>query len=60
MATKPSTKCEHRFVAMNPNNGAVLSMVGGFNFVHNKFNRATQSIRQVGSWYQTIYLLSGD
>ncbi len=37
------------FVAMNPNNGAVLSMVGGFNFVHNKFNRATQSIRQVGS-----------
>ncbi|MDK9762694.1 PBP1A family penicillin-binding protein [Vibrio sp. D420a] len=37
------------FVAMNPDNGAVLSMVGGFNFVHNKFNRATQSIRQVGS-----------
>ncbi|UPR35528.1 PBP1A family penicillin-binding protein [Vibrio cyclitrophicus] len=37
------------FVAMNPNSGAVLSMVGGFNFVHNKFNRATQSIRQVGS-----------
>ncbi|MEZ9565762.1 penicillin-binding protein 1A [Vibrio artabrorum] len=37
------------FVAMNPNNGAVLSMVGGFNFVHNKFNRATQSLRQVGS-----------
>ncbi len=37
------------FVAMNPNNGAVLSMVGGFNFIHNKFNRATQSIRQVGS-----------
>ena len=37
------------FVAMNPDNGAVLSMVGGFNFVHNKFNRATQSVRQVGS-----------
>nr|WP_217702210.1 PBP1A family penicillin-binding protein [Vibrio ostreicida] len=37
------------FVAMNPENGAVLSVVGGFNFVHNKFNRATQSIRQVGS-----------
>lgn len=37
------------FVAMNPENGAVLSLVGGFNFVHNKFNRATQSVRQVGS-----------
>ncbi|WP_260260004.1 penicillin-binding protein 1A [Vibrio intestinalis] len=37
------------FVAMNPENGAVLSMVGGFNFIHNKFNRATQSVRQVGS-----------
>lgn len=37
------------FVAMNPDNGAVISLVGGFNFVHNKFNRATQSVRQVGS-----------
>ncbi|WP_162062342.1 penicillin-binding protein 1A [Vibrio taketomensis] len=37
------------FVAMNPENGAVISLVGGFNFVHNKFNRATMSIRQVGS-----------
>lgn len=37
------------FVAINPENGAVLSLVGGFNFVHNKFNRATQSLRQVGS-----------
>ncbi|WP_114785995.1 penicillin-binding protein 1A [Vibrio tetraodonis] len=37
------------FVAMNPENGAVLSLIGGFNFVHNKFNRATQSVRQVGS-----------
>ncbi|KAB1459119.1 penicillin-binding protein 1A [Vibrio panuliri] len=37
------------FVAMNPENGAVMSLVGGFNFVHNKFNRATMSVRQVGS-----------
>ncbi len=37
------------FVAMNPENGAILSLVGGFNFIHNKFNRATQSVRQVGS-----------
>ncbi|UJF19226.1 PBP1A family penicillin-binding protein [Vibrio sp. SS-MA-C1-2] len=37
------------FVALNPENGAVDALVGGFNFTHNKFNRATQSIRQVGS-----------
>lgn len=37
------------FVAMNPERGSVLSLVGGFNFVHSKFNRATQSVRQVGS-----------
>ena len=37
------------FTAMNPENGAVLAVVGGFNFIHNKFNRATQSVRQVGS-----------
>ncbi|HIF9224883.1 TPA: penicillin-binding protein 1A [Photobacterium damselae] len=37
------------FVAISPENGAVLAMVGGFNYAHSKFNRATQSIRQVGS-----------
>jgi len=37
------------FVAVSPQNGAVKAMVGGFNFTHSKFNRATQSIRQVGS-----------
>ncbi|KLV07492.1 penicillin-sensitive transpeptidase [Photobacterium aquae] len=37
------------FVAVSPQDGAVKAMVGGFNFIHSKFNRATQSIRQVGS-----------
>ncbi|MGB2078231.1 MAG: penicillin-binding protein 1A [Vibrio sp.] len=37
------------FVAMNPNNGSVVSLVGGFNFNHSKFNRVTMSVRQVGS-----------
>ncbi|MEI8632226.1 transglycosylase domain-containing protein [Vibrio sp. PP-XX7] len=37
------------FVAMDPDSGAVLALVGGFNFIHSKFNRATQSVRQVGS-----------
>ncbi|MBY3788341.1 PBP1A family penicillin-binding protein [Photobacterium carnosum] len=37
------------FVAMSPDNGAILAMIGGFNYTQSKFNRATQSIRQVGS-----------
>ncbi|GHA44295.1 penicillin-binding protein 1A [Photobacterium aphoticum] len=37
------------FVAMSPQDGAVKAMIGGFNFIHSKFNRATMSIRQVGS-----------
>ena len=37
------------FVAMSPDNGGILAMVGGFNYTRSKFNRATQSIRQVGS-----------
>ena len=37
------------FVALNPDDGAVLSLVGGFNFVHSKFDRATMAERQVGS-----------
>ena len=36
-------------VALNPKNGAMLSMVGGFDFNHSNFNRATQAARQPGS-----------
>ncbi|WP_445177085.1 penicillin-binding protein 1A [Psychromonas algarum] len=37
------------FVALNPQDGAINALVGGFSFVHSKFNRATQAKRQVGS-----------
>ncbi len=36
-------------VAISPQNGAVKALVGGFNFTHSKFNRVSQSVRQVGS-----------
>ena len=39
-------------VSMNPSNGAITSMVGGFNFYMNKFNRATQAARQPGSIFK--------
>ncbi len=36
-------------VALNPKNGAILSLVGGFDFNQSHFNRATQAKRQPGS-----------
>lgn len=36
-------------VAINPQNGALEAMVGGFHFNQSKFNRATQGYRQPGS-----------
>lgn len=36
-------------ISVDPNDGAIMSLVGGFNFHHNKFNRVTQAIRQPGS-----------
>lgn len=36
-------------VAMDPNNGAVQAIVGGYSFYASQFNRATQAKRQVGS-----------
>lgn len=36
-------------VAIDPNNGAVRAIVGGYNFYQSQFNRATQAKRQVGS-----------
>lgn len=36
-------------VSINPKNGAVIAMVGGFDFNQSKFNRATQALRQIGS-----------
>ncbi|WP_315853556.1 penicillin-binding protein 1A [Marinobacterium arenosum] len=37
------------FVALDPKNGAIRALLGGFNFHHNKFNRAVQANRQPGS-----------
>lgn len=43
---------EAAIVALNTEDGAVLSMVGGFSFLRSKFNRATQSARQPGSGFK--------
>ncbi|MCW8195344.1 penicillin-binding protein 1A [Proteobacteria bacterium 005FR1] len=50
-------------VALDPNNGAILSMVGGFDFSLSNFNRAVQAKRQPGSNFKpfiyTAALLNG-
>jgi penicillin-binding protein 1A len=45
---------EGAFVSLNPSNGAVLALVGGFEYNKNKFNRATQAKRQPGSGFKPI------
>jgi penicillin-binding protein 1A len=39
-------------VALDPDDGAVRALVGGFSFALSKFNRATQSERQPGSSFK--------
>ncbi|MBN9230031.1 MAG: peptidase [Legionella sp. 40-6] len=43
---------ESAVVALNPKDGAIEVLVGGFNFQKSKFNRAIQSSRQPGSSFK--------
>lgn len=43
---------EAALVALNPQDGAINALVGGFSFQKSKFNRATQSERQPGSSFK--------
>jgi len=43
---------ESAFVAIDPQNGAIRALVGGFDFGRNKFNHVTQAWRQPGSSFK--------
>lgn len=43
---------ESAFVAMDPHDGAIKALVGGFDFNKNKFNHVTQAWRQPGSSFK--------
>ena len=43
---------EGAFVALEPQNGAILAMIGGFDYSKNVFNRVTQAWRQPGSSFK--------
>lgn len=47
-------KHEGALVAMDPNTGEILALVGGRDFDASKFNRATQAFRQPGSAFKPI------
>lgn len=46
------------FVAMDPETGHVRAMIGGRDFKHSKFNRATQANRQAGSSFKPFVYLA--
>jgi penicillin-binding protein 1A len=43
---------EGALISLNADDGAIITLVGGFNFKHSKFNRATQAQRQPGSGFK--------
>ena len=54
-------RAQSTLVSLEPDNGALRALVGGFSFAGSKFNRATQSRRQPGSSFKPfIYAAAFD
>jgi len=45
-------KAEGALISMDPANGAILALAGGFDYAANKFNHVTQAWRQPGSSFK--------
>ena len=50
LAQLPET--EALLVSLNPRNGSIYALVGGYNYARSKFNRVVQSRRQPGSGFK--------
>ncbi len=48
-------QAQSAFVALDPNNGAIAALVGGFDYFSNKFDRAVQAERLPGSGFKPFY-----
>lgn len=51
-------KAQASLIALNPSDGAIISMVGGFDFAQSHFNRVTQAKRQPGSNFKPFVYTS--
>jgi penicillin-binding protein 1A len=49
---------EAALIAIDPSNGEILALVGGFDFKRSEFNRATQARRQTGSSFKPFVFAS--
>jgi penicillin-binding protein 1A len=58
-ALRQSPEVEGAVVALDPHNGRVLAMSGGFSYARSVFNRATQALRQPGSALKPFIYLAG-
>jgi penicillin-binding protein 1A len=48
-------QAQSALVCLDPEDGALAALVGGFDYYSNKFNRATQAARLPGSGFKPIY-----
>lgn len=53
-----SSLLQGAFVAIHPQTGYILAMVGGRNYGESQFNRITQAYRQPGSLFKPLVLLT--
>jgi len=50
---------EASLLSLHPDNGSVIALVGGFDFLRSKFNRVTQAYRQPGSGFKPFIYTAG-
>ncbi len=55
---RPQSPLQAAVVALQPRTGEILALVGGRNYQRSQFNRATQALRQPGSVFKPIVLLT--
>ena len=45
-------EAQSALISLNPNDGSIVALVGGFDYFSNKYNRVTQARRQPGSGFK--------
>ncbi|MRI32131.1 peptidase [Endozoicomonas sp. OPT23] len=51
-------EAQSSLISMNPESGAILALLGGFNFYDSMYNRSTQAVRQAGSSFKPFVYAS--